>query len=320
MTSDTGTEGTDGAEGLFEEACDWFLRLRDDPAPQLLREFDAWRSRSSAHQRAYADVLALWERLDDDVLDQPDASPEVLAFPATQPWRYRRIGMIGAALSIVLAVPLFTWLLPRLQAEYRTGIAEQRLVELEDGSRVHLNADSAIDVDINARRRNIKLLYGEAYFEVAHAPERPFRVTAGGTITEAVGTAFNIRAQGDAVEVDLTEGRVRVAPSGLEVFTLRPGQQLRVDAVNGLEIRSSARPLSWQEGQLIVDRQPLAEVVGLLNRHYHPWLKIVDPALGDIRVSGTLPLDDLDAVVQLLEQSFGIHTQRWGDQVVWLYR
>ena len=81
-------------------------------------------------------------------------------------------------------------------------------ITLADGSIVTLNTASRIETRMNGQERTVRLLEGEAFFEVAHDATRPFRVYAGDGMTVAVGTAFSVRLNKNAVEVVVSEGKV----------------------------------------------------------------------------------------------------------------
>ena len=122
-------------------------------------------------------------------------APSPTARPRRVFWSRPRLAL-GAALAtcllLLVLVPSASHLPARLLADYSTGPGGQRTVALPDGSVAILNTDSAIDVDYGRERRMVKLLYGEAHFEVAKDAQRPFQVLAVGGRTTAVGTAFAV--------------------------------------------------------------------------------------------------------------------------------
>jgi transmembrane sensor len=97
------------------------------------------------------------------------------------------------------------------RADYVTGKGQKSIVDLPDGTRVTLDADSAVDVAFTGGRRDVRLLNGRAFFDVAHDRAHPFAVQAGGRVVTALGTQFDVRLTPGAVRVVLAEGSVSVA-------------------------------------------------------------------------------------------------------------
>lgn len=87
---------------------------------------------------------------------------------------------------------------------------ERATVALTDGSLVHLNTQSALSVTLSSHRRSLSLKQGEALFEVAHDPARPFDVAVNGRVVRAIGTIFNIEHDGHRTIVSVLEGAVRL--------------------------------------------------------------------------------------------------------------
>ncbi|HLP26553.1 MAG TPA: FecR domain-containing protein, partial [Acidobacteriota bacterium] len=183
--------------------------------------------------------------------------------------------------------------------------------------------------------RRIELLRGEAHFDVAKNPARPFIVAANHVAVRAVGTAFNVRLRDDAVDVLVTEGKVQVndtvkgasllpaAPDRAGAPLLVQGERVRVSLVT--ETEKSAPPvvaisevaavemrraLAWQERRLEFEDLPLTDVVAEFNRYNQTKLVIADPALHAKRFSGTFRADAYEPFVRLLEENFGVATER----------
>lgn len=187
---------------------------------------------------------------------------------------------------------------PSLGRRYETAVGERQDVTLDDGSVVSLNTNSVIEVAYNERRRDVRLLRGQALFRVAHNPARPFVVSAGDRRIVARGTAFDVRVDGDDVKVVLLEGRVEVSParpSGIGRFVpivsrqdLSPGEQL-VSAPN-VPVRVTAADVeqatSWRRGQVVFHDDTLADAIAEMNRYSDTKLIIDDPRVAALRISG----------------------------------
>ena len=220
---------------------------------------------------------------------------------------------------------------------YRTDVGERRTVTLADGSALTLNTNTRAVVDFHARTRDIRLLAGQALFEVAPDKTRPFIVTAGTRTVTALGTAFDVRLEPNRVEVTLIEGKVEVtevaaaAAEGAALMTpdsasptpdgahgtegaalstqhsslstvLSPGQRLIALASTPavVEPANPARITSWRQGQVIFENDPLDKAIRELNRYGTRKLVLNDPRLHDMRVSGAFNISDTRNFINML--------------------
>jgi transmembrane sensor len=231
------------------------------------------------------------------------------------------------AIAILLATALAGGVLisqdgiMRLQADAMSGIGEMPVITLADGSTMQLNAYSAIAYDFTAATRTVRLLRGEAYFQVAKDPTRPFVVEAGSGRTTALGTAFNVRLGETDTDVTVTEHAVSVAGLRADVPPVRvqEGNQAAYGA-NGMvkDVRpvDTSLALAWRSGLLVVDNASLADVVAEISRHFSGRIIIPSTALAKRRVSGTFSITDAVAALAFLEQSLGIKTNKIGPLIV----
>jgi transmembrane sensor len=206
----------------------------------------------------------------------------------------------------------------------------RRQVALADGSVLHVNAATALRVELGARERRVALENGEAHFAVAPDQARPFVVAAGGLRIRAVGTAFDVRAVGDEVQVIVHEGRVEVATdgriSGAPSPILAAGERVvaragRVQPVERLDAPALRTALAWHGATVVFIDTPLRDVVARFNAHNTLQLTLADPALAARRIGGTFSLDRVDALVSLLEQEGDVAVERRpGDNAVVLRR
>jgi len=243
--------------------------------------------------------------------------------PAPRPrpaWLPAVAALLVLAAGLVAALPL---LRPAPPAQvYATVLGQVHSHRLEDGSRLVLASDSQVRVRLERRQRQVELLRGEAIFEVAPDPARPFVVQAGQRRAVAVGTRYAVRRSGQEVRVVVTEGRVRLedqvpghAPALLgagSVATAGPdGLRLQV-----LPEGSAQRLLEWTDGFLAFDDVPLAEAAAEFNRFNARRLELADPAVAGLRIGGNFRWDNLDGFVGLLEQGFGVRAERQPGRIV----
>ena len=311
---------------IREEALDWLLKVEAAPGDDALRRaLEAWRTRSEAHDRAYRSVARVWRlagELPPDYAEQagrasggasspgaragreprPRPSPDrALGRPAVapRPGRRRRVlqGAVAAALLAAVLGTLVPMLRLHLLADHVTGIGEVRAVALEDGSRLHLDAESAVAVGFEAAERRVSLIAGQAFFEVAPAAARPFTVRAEGIRITVTGTAFSVGTQADGIAVAVASGSVEVAPGqpADEVVRLTAGERLSLTPATGGVLRGRVRPADvapWRDRQLLADGTPLGEVIEQLGRHHRGAILLRDPALAERRITGVFDLDD----------------------------
>lgn len=310
-------EAMDAQRKRNREAADWLLRNGD---PQQSAEdkarFTAWLN-DPENCRTYSAA----ERLMGDACKAIQSDPKLASIKAEP----RNLTKPIATTIVVFAMATATFFLldgpMRLQADVIAGTDEMPVIDLEDGSRVQLNASSAIAIEFNRNRRTVRLLRGQAYFEVAHAPERPFTVEAGATRVTALGTAFDVRYGDTDTEVTVTENAVLLESDNDRSFSqrVRQGEQATYDRSNGetsIQPVDSLVALAWKRGQIAVDNAPLSYVVEEMNRHFGGRIVIAGKSLAARRVSGTVAIADTDAALSFVRQALGVKATRLGPLIV----
>lgn len=228
----------------------------------------------------------------------------------------RRSVLVGsAAATVVAAVGAAIWRYAQDVELYRTKLGERRNILLADGSRIHLNTASTVEVSLRKDSRRIHLVRGEALFEVTHDPSRPFLVDAGAAKLRAVGTAFNVRIREAVVELTVTEGVVAVADN---VAAVRRIDARHVAAGDGAVIRSGAvapttlnpdllrQRVAWQDGVIELDGETLSQAVDEFNRYRARPIVIGDPRLANLRVGGRFEVDEASKFLTAVEGSFPV--------------
>ncbi len=300
------------------EAADWILRNSDpNQSPSDKARFQEWLDRDPENRRTYAAA----ERLLGDASraiqsDSALANIKVKSRSGAKP-------IIATLLVAALATGAFFALdgPMRLEADVIAGTNEMPVITLEDGSEVQLNSSSAIAVDFTDGRRTVRLLQGQAFFQVAHAVERPFTVVAGTARVTALGTAFDVRYGNDDTEVTVTENAVQIEVDGNSAGTVRVGrgQQAIYDyAKKEMAITpvDSLIALAWKRGQIVLDNTPLSNVVEEMNRHFYGRIVVADSTLASRRVSGTMKIADTDDAVAFVVRALHINARRLGPLIV----
>ncbi|GGF85857.1 FecR family protein [Alteromonas lipolytica] len=184
------------------------------------------------------------------------------------------------------------------QAHFGTAIGENRSANLVDGSIVYLNGDSTLEVNHNEALREVSLTSGQAYFDVAHEPQRPFIVELGNASVRVVGTAFDIDRLADKTEIRVYEGIVSVRAG--KTLMLHKGEGAVLQAGHWqrtFKLDDAALP-QWRTGWLEVNNQALMELVMRLNRHIRKPIRINGDAT--LPVSGRFNLKAPEQALQLL--------------------
>lgn len=304
----------DKTDALLEEATDWLLRLNDAPEDvQLARAFDAWLATSPEHRTAWDGARRAWALIGEvepahrDLWDAEAPVVEIAALKPRRQWLKWSAGALVAASLALAALYAAPGILLRIEADHVTDTAEMRVVTLEDGSAVTLGPDSALAVDFSPAQRTVRLLSGEAYFDVASNPARPFVVHAGDLDVTVLGTAFNLRLASRATSVALARGSVEVSSGGQEVV-LVPGEMAILDhqraAIATMTVDAESIG-SWQQGWVFVENQSIAEVVELLQRYHPAWITVPDADLAREQVTGLFELGDPDRALNALVQPHG---------------
>jgi transmembrane sensor len=222
---------------------------------------------------------------------------------------------------------------------YATAVGEQSTINLSDGSEIKLNTDSELIVYFSQDERRIVLKRGEAYFDVSKNPDRPFVVITESSRVTAVGTAFSIDvSHSEDTEVLVAEGRVKVdrygtqsdreklvrktaKPSVEEPVFLSQGQKVLLNdgAVTLSASDDVEDQLAWRNGRIIFTGETLAQVVKEINRYTPIEFRIIDPAIASISVGGFFKTGDMQQLIAVLEQNFGVRSERQQD-IVFLSR
>lgn len=302
-------------DGKAEEAADWLLRLQAGSVePRLKAEFDRWLASSSVNRLAWERTCRTWRSLG---LVEPEFgslwedAPRLPGKAATQGLRRRwsvrhYAGAAIAAASLCLAVLFVPASLVRIKAEYQTSTAENRTITLEDGSRVQLAAASALSTDFSDGRRTVKVLKGEAFFDVVPDTARPFIVEAKNVTVQVLGTAFDIDLTDDVTQVALAHGSVEASFRNAPTTRLVPGEMLVVDAAGA--IRKENVPVEdiggWRNGELYVVDATIGSVVEQIQRYHPAWLTMADKTLAEQRVTGFYNLRDPDRALEALVEPY----------------
>lgn len=302
---------------ISDEALRWIVRLHSGEATaEDRKQFREWRSASPENEEAAREAEDLWG----DASDLHEDPVTGTVRPGARKSGPHRRNIVAGLVALVISgsgLAVFNeW-----RADYITGRGEVRTVGLPDGSRVTLNARSAINLKFSEAGRRISLVQGQAFFEVAPDAVRPFEVDAAGVTVTALGTAFDIErnlATGDVV-ASVTQHSVTVGTAttnnsrSAARVTLREDQTVAVDAqghIGTISARASSVTTAWRSGMYIAENRSLGDVVAALQAYHVGWIVIRGEKATGLRVNAVLNLKTPDESLDALANGLPIAVWR----------
>lgn len=319
------------AQRASAEAAAWIARLQSpDCCPETEAALADWLKLDAAHRRAFDHATEVWGMIPAAALRQPVTA----ARPAPARRRRGRAPLAPAvrrwspALAVCLVLLLAVGvLLLGGSGGFSTAVGEQQMATLDDGTRITLNTDTQLHVRYADDLRSVALDRGEAMFEVAPNPRRPFVVTAGDTKIRALGTSFIVRRARGSVVVTLIQGKVSVTdgtlrpdsvPGTAPSTILAPGERLTVTGQAGslIDRPSIEAVTAWRRGQAVFSDTPLSDAIAELNRYGGPHVVLDDPRLASLRVSGVFATNDTVEFATAIAALHGLQVSRSRAEVV----
>lgn len=311
-------------QALEVEAARWISRLGSNQlSAEQQREFSRWLNRSQLHLHTFDRLNAQWQEIGANMRTDSGFSEQLAALESTSTpepkvnhfnWRWT---LAAACSLILLTATLITEPFSKPVSQvYLTNIGEQKTIQLNDGSTLTLNTQSEVSVSYSDSERQLQLIRGEAFFQVAHDHQRPFHVgTNRGRIT-ALGTAFNIDQRKKSVTVIVTEGTVKVEENTNASTLLAANKKVTVNqqitlTIRGLgSVKKTTRSPSWQQQRLEFDGHPLAQVLPELNRYLTEEVQLnstENSKLEKLPVSGVFNLKDPEQALAAIAASLQLH-------------
>ncbi len=307
------------------EAGVWIARLHgDDRSRDLEAGLRRWLQESPLNARAFELATDVW----DDAQNLRRVMP--LTFDTT-PRRRSRFPLAIATVAAVALVAMISIFLFRSNG-VATAVGEQRMLTLNDGTRVYLNTATRVVVHYDSSTRRVELEAGEALFDVAKRPDWPFIVTAGDEQVKALGTSFVVRRDEQRLAITLVAGKVTVSsvpstqasnilsPRGAAAapLTLAPGQRLTFTTGGSarMDTPSLDKIVAWRRGQLVLDDTQLAAAVAEMNRYSPVQLVIERPEDGQLLVNGLFQVGDSLSFAHAVAEMHGLKVVEQGSRII----
>lgn len=317
------------AAQIEQQAADWLARRSNGSwSATDQAHLTPWLDSATAHKVAFLRLEAAWTQAN------RLKSLGIASRPARAPrrrgrwrrlWNRHRVLSLAAAVVLVMTLGVLGYFGLPGGSSFRTPVGAVAAVPMSDGSQVTLNTDSQIQISVTEQERRVSLGRGEAFFEVAKDPKRPFVVVAGHCRVVAVGTQFSVWREADEVRVVVTEGRVRVerdnAPAGDDpTAEIAAGSVAHAgDAgvlVEHRRLGEVEETLGWRGGFLFFHDIPLSEAIAEFNRYNRARIVIDTPGIGAIRITGSFRSTNVSGFVHLLRDGFSINVEQRGEQFI----
>ncbi|MDO7837339.1 FecR domain-containing protein [Sphingobium sp. HBC34] len=316
-------------DAIEAEAARLLARLNSDPSSQDEADICAWIESDPRHAVAFARAEAAWEAAERLKSAAADVTlpPMAQIVSEEQQRRLSRNILVAAAVAVMLFIVAAIVTVRTFSGvdRYETGIGQMRDIALSDGSILHLNSDSQAEVRFTDNGRKVRILKGEASFEVAHDKARPFDVEARSAVIRAVGTAFNVRMRPSIVELTVTQGTVTVHSGGSVGQKVAAGSgaviQPRSIALTHLGAKLIGQRVAWREQMVELDGETIDQAASEFNRYRAAPILIGDTRVSALRIGGRFRTTDSREFLSALQFSLPIRVVDGEDgSVMLLYR
>ncbi len=292
------TEHPSAHDSAMDQALDWLIRL-ECASPAERRAFEQWLAATPANAQAFARASAVWNG------GAVNQAAQQLDSMTHRSWRTRLRPLfkpVAAAAVILVGVFSFTNLPLRLEADHLTVVGERQRLQLDDGSRVLLNTNTAFSSHIDAVQREARLYQGEAFFQVAGNRQQPLEVQAGPVRASVSDTDFAVRLLDGVAQVQVQRGNVDLLGRNDARVRLSAGDSIRIgpQGFGQRQHLDAQKDLAWVQGRLVFENCPLSQVLDELRRYYPGWIVSTNEQLAKVEVTGNYRLENpLDVVRSL---------------------
>ncbi|QFY62529.1 DUF4880 domain-containing protein (plasmid) [Rhizobium grahamii] len=305
------------ADPIVDEALNWLVRMEAGGTVEASEraEFEVWLNADAAHRTAWNEVRDVWSSPEvvtaSRQLDAATPVTSVMSIRRARPGRLKTWALpLAASLALIVGASHFAMqLFPRISSDYSTAAGERREVTLPDGSLMVLNTGTAVDLDFSSGRRGVRIIQGEAWFDVVHDAAHPFHVVGDYGEVQVKGTAFSVEVEGDSDTAALQRGSVDVVHRSVEGQTARlvPGEMV-------IASKQSLSPVSefdvddrfaWLQGRIVIESQPFDAAIAKLERYFGGRVLVLNNRLRNIVVSGDYRTDRAETAIDGLTAAAG---------------
>lgn len=332
------------------------LQLQEDPSDENIQSaFDAWLNEDPANKQAWLEVSRTTDVMFETIKEFPRHNLSIQDIEKNRLTTTSKISIlsdshglsdsisikhIAALIGVFILGTMLLSHLPQAilfaKADHSTQTGQSRRITLADGSHVILGAKSAIDVDFKAEHRQVRLLAGQAFFEVKKDPSRPFVVLFENNQTLVTGTAFEVNMSLSSAIISVDHGSVRVSPQKLtqlessqlespmteeipfKVRALSKGESVQINHAGNLK-NYDVKPeyiAAWRNDRLVVADRSVRDVINELKRHYKGLVVNGLGAIGDKRISGIYDLKDPVKVLQTIAATHGAKVRQLSNWII----
>lgn len=291
------------------EAARWYAQLSTQSAStEEQARWQGWYDSDPLHREAWQRMLAVSDRFA-GLPGRLAASTLLGAGQARRQVLYGLAVLLGG--GVLGGVGWRSETRQAWAADYRTGVGEQRTVQLADGSRMLMDTDTAVDAFFDGQQRRLLLRRGQVLITTARDhTARPFMVDTRDGRVLALGTQFQVSVDDHRSEVAVLEKAVEVSVGRFYEMRLVAGQRATFNAQGIGPLRANdASVAAWAQGSVVAIDTPLAELLADLSR-YRPGLLSCDPGVARMKISGAFPIADTDLALTALESAFPLKVHR----------
>jgi transmembrane sensor len=308
-------------ERVRAQAAAWVTQLYDEHrSPDLEARIRVWLSESEDHRRAFNRMTQVWEKTG---LIRMRARGDI---SATRTGRRTQITPWAATMAATLILAVIASVYYWRDNSVVTGVGQRQVQLLRDGTRVVLNTDTRIEVNYDERARRVRLIRGEAWFDVAKRPTWPFLVSVDGQEIRALGTSFIVRHDDtQGLSITLVEGQISVTPTARreeavlrDAQILAPGERLVISRNHARTVDRPelSRITAWERGRVEFEETPLATAVKEMNRYSTMHVVITDANVAQLLIGGVFHAGDSQEFVRIVTAAFGLRADREGGEIV----
>jgi transmembrane sensor len=320
-----------------------FRYITGKATAEEIEKFEAWLNSSASNWALFNDWAGFWEVTGKSYMDfEPDTDQrweEIKTLITGRTNKTKIISLISKNwYRIAASILLFALLGTGSIALFKTGIIHREKyltyvsgndtlsLLLADGSRVSLNTNSEIKISksFKKNKRSVQLT-GEAFFNITRDPEHPFKVFAHQTVTEVLGTSFNIKTQASDVCVTLVTGKVAFFSENDKKYQLilNPGQHGIFNNSTGLfskDTVSNLNNIAWKTKRLQFRQTPMDELCHVLSAYYNKKIVFADTDKSKGNFTGIINRLSLNEAVRIVELTMGAKADQYRDSVVFSFR